>query len=57
MKQKPENKRYIVRKFVMAPSAALAIKAERRQEPDDIFVDEEWMSEHTKAEFGFHQNP
>jgi hypothetical protein len=42
MKKTPE-KRYIVRKYVMAQSAAQALKREKKVMPCDVFVDDDWM--------------
>jgi hypothetical protein len=39
------NKRYIVRKYIMAKTAQEALKKERRYRPDDVWVDEEWKRE------------
>jgi hypothetical protein len=44
------KKRYIVRKYVMAQSAADAIKQERKRSPDDVWIDEEWMKNNPQAE-------
>lgn len=39
----PKEKRYIVRKFVMAMSAKEALEKERDLMPDEVFVDDEWQ--------------
>lgn len=41
-RSKQVNKRFIVRKYVMAASAAEAIRKERRVSVDDVWVDDEW---------------
>lgn len=41
-KQKLPNKRYIVRKYIMARSAQEALRIERRSKPDDVYVDDDW---------------
>ena len=43
--KKPEQKRYIVRKYVMATSAHQALKMERKMRPDDVYVDDDWKKE------------
>ena len=40
-----KNKLYIVRKYVRATSAAEAIKMEKKQEPDDVWLDDDWKKE------------
>lgn len=42
----PTEKRFIVRKYVMARSAAEAIERERDVRPDDVWVDEDWKKAH-----------
>jgi hypothetical protein len=48
----PKEKRYIVRKYIMAKSAAEAMKKDRTAWVDDVWVDEEWLDEQTK-QIGF----
>ena len=48
MTKKIEEKRYIIRKYVMAKSAHEALKKERRIRPDDCWVDEEWKKNNDK---------
>lgn len=38
---------YIIRKYVMADSAASAILKERKVKPHEVFVDEEWRKNST----------
>jgi len=45
MKQKIPNKRYIVKKYIMAKSIKEALKKERRTIPDDCWVDEDWRKD------------
>lgn len=45
MKSSPNNKRFIVRKYIMAKSASDALKNERRFRPDEVFLDDEWMKQ------------
>jgi hypothetical protein len=52
MKQKvtcPE-KRYIVKKYIMAKSAHDALLKERRIRPDDVWLDENWKQEATSQQ-------
>lgn len=42
---KPTQKRFIVRKYIMAISAKEAIKKERIITPDDVWVDEDWKKD------------
>ena len=39
------QKRFIVKKYIMASSAHEALKKERRVRPDDVWVDEDWKKE------------
>jgi len=43
---KSKTKRFIVRKYIMAKTAAEALKLERRYRPDDVWVDEDWKKDH-----------
>ena len=36
------EKRFIVKKFIMAKSAHEALKKERRIRPDEVFIDDDW---------------
>lgn len=47
---KPEIKRFIVRKYIMAASAEEAIKKDKRSPVSDVWVDDEWMKESTRKE-------
>lgn len=40
--KKPE-KRFVVKKYIMASCASEALRKERRVRPDDVWVDEEWI--------------
>lgn len=40
-----KEKRFIVRKFVMAKSAEEAIKKEKDHLPDEVFIDNEWSKD------------
>lgn len=46
----PEEKRYIIRKFIMARSAAAALAKERNHSPDDCYIDDEWIKAHPLIE-------
>ena len=37
--------RYIIRKYVMARSAAEAIRLDKKAKPMDVWVDEDWKKE------------
>lgn len=43
-----KDKRFIVRKYIMAKSAHEALKKERTIRPDDVWVDEEWAKNNPK---------
>jgi hypothetical protein len=45
--KKPE-KRFIVKKYIMASSAQEALRKERRVRPDDVWVDEDWKKDNDK---------
>jgi len=44
-KNKPEEKRYVVRKYIMAHSAQEALRKERRVRPDDCWIDDDWKKD------------
>lgn len=55
MEEPKKEKRYIVRKFVMAHSAEEALKRERDLIPDEVFVDDEWQKgKEFSSAVGFH---
>lgn len=45
-----KNKLYIVRKFIMAESAAQAIKRDKVTEVDEVWVDEKWKENNMSNE-------
>jgi hypothetical protein len=45
---KPIRKRFIVRKYVYALSAAQALKMESLIKADDCYVDEQWSQQHMR---------
>jgi hypothetical protein len=45
MKKKSNQKLFVIRKYVFAKSAREAIKKERKHEPDDVWVDDEWRKD------------
>jgi hypothetical protein len=52
------QKRFIVRKYVMARSAQEALRLEKRRAADDVFIDEQWSKDQQfegdkKKKFGF----
>lgn len=40
-----KEKRYIVRKYVMAKSCQEALRKEKKVKPDDCWVDEDWKKD------------
>lgn len=53
------DKLYIIRKYVFAPSAAIAIHRERRAPVDDVWLDDDWKKsqEVSKGNVGFQLKP
>lgn len=49
------NKQYIVRKYVLARSAAEALKIEHKFKADDVWLDDEWKKNQKEVagEMGF----
>lgn len=45
MKKNPNNKLFIVKKYVWAKNARDAIRLENKQVADDVWVDEEWKKQ------------
>lgn len=43
--RKIEQKRFIIKKYIMATSAQDAIRKERSVTPDDVWVDEDWKKD------------
>lgn len=41
------DKLYIIKKYIKAPSAAVAIRRERNHPVDDVWVDDEWRKNNT----------
>lgn len=37
-----KDKLFIIRKYVKAKSAVEAIRKEKKQEPDDVWIDDDW---------------
>lgn len=52
---KQPNKKFIIKKYVMAKSAVEALKKERHIVADDCWVDEEWrkQNEEKVVSYGF----
>lgn len=42
MTKKYRDKLYVIKKYVKAPTAAIAIKRERDCPVDDVWIDDEW---------------
>lgn len=40
---KRPNKKFVVKKYIMATSASEALKKERNYKADDVWVDDEWL--------------
>lgn len=40
-----KEKRFIVRKYIMATSMQQALRKEKRSKPDDCWIDEEWKKD------------
>lgn len=40
-----EDKLYVVRSYIKAKTAKEAIKKSKAQEPDDVWIDEEWKKQ------------
>lgn len=57
-KQKPQKKLFIVRKYVWANDIPQALKIEKKQKPDDIWVDDDWKknSSNPKDAIGFYSD-
>lgn len=43
-----KQKRYVIRKYIMAKSASEALRKERKVRPDDVWVDDEWKKNNDK---------
>ncbi len=43
--QKPQPKRFIIRKYVMATSAREALKKDKTAPVDDVWIDDKWIEE------------
>lgn len=48
--QKPKiikvvQKRFVIKKYIMAKSAHEALKKERKVRPDDVWIDEDWKKD------------
>ncbi len=46
---KKQQKRYIVRKYIMANTAQEALKKERKYRPDDVYVDDDWKRDQSNS--------
>lgn len=44
-----KEKRFIVRKYVMATNAATAIRKEKTIAVDDVFLDDDWNKAHIEV--------
>lgn len=43
-----KEKRYIVRKYIMAKTIQEALRKEKKTRPDDCWVDEDWAKENSQ---------
>jgi len=48
-----KEKRYIIHKYIMAKDVKDALAKEKKQNPDAVFVDDDWMAENDKHELGY----
>lgn len=44
-KNQPQEKRYVIKKYIMAKSAREALRKEKKVLPDDCWVDEDWKKD------------
>ena len=47
---KKSKKQFIVKKYIMAESAAHALKIEKKFDADDCWIDEDWKKNQSKTE-------
>jgi len=55
--KKTQLKRFIVKKYIMAKSAKDALRLEKKCQPDDVWVDEDWKKDNPNqlvSAIGFH---
>lgn len=45
MKKKTQEKRFVVRKYILAKTVEEALKKEKKFPADDVFVDSDWIKE------------
>lgn len=53
-KSRSGKKLFIVRKFVKARSASEALRLEKKQEPDEVYLDADWKLKGLPNAMGFH---
>jgi hypothetical protein len=56
---KTRKKLFVIRKYVMAKDVIQAIRIERHQKPDDVWLDDDWKkanAEEPTATIGFKTN-
>jgi len=46
---KKKLKKFIVRKYVMATSVAHALKEEKKRDPDDVYLDDDWKKQNEET--------
>lgn len=47
-KDKPLEKRFIIRKYIMATSASQALRKGRNYKADECWIDEKWIEQATR---------
>lgn len=47
------DKRFVIRKYIMAKSALDAIRKDKQTPVDDCWIDNDWLLENNKREIGF----
>ena len=55
MANREKPKLYVVRKYIMATSAASAIRKDRSTPPHDVWVDDDWKTKNLAEAIGYHQ--
>jgi len=53
MNKKKKNKMFVVKKYIMASSAAEALRKDLKTPADDCWVDEEWKGKYLADAIGF----
>jgi len=56
-KTRDSDKLFIVRKFVKAKDALEALKKEKKQAPDEVYLDGDWKKDSLPSAIGFNFSP